>query len=292
VRAHPSANLISAVVTLFDQRGAVDIGATCAAYEQLASSPLDGVFVAGTTGEFVTLTDEERLDVCAAASEAFGPDRTYWHVGSASAHQAAHLTRAAVDRGARRLAALTPHYFAATESAVLAYYEAVVAQASGMGVYGYLFPVRTTTSVSPMLLARIADTGIAGVKISGEPPAVVREYIEALDGRNIPVYSGADSEFAEVIELGGAGVVSGVSSALPKPFLEVRDALRTGDEAALASARERANRAVTATRHGHLAFLKAVLELRGRPPIGIRAPVDPISPADRKQLESEVADLL
>lgn len=289
--AHPSASLISAVTTLFDQRGAVDIGATRAAYEQLAESPLDAVIVAGTTGEFVTLTDAERLDVCAAASDAFGPDRTYWHVGSASAYQAANLTRAAVDRGARRLAALTPHYFAATESAVLAYYEAVVAQASGVAVYGYLFPARTTTLVSPAMLARIADTGIAGVKISGEPHAVVREYIEALEGRNIPVYSGADSEFAEVVELGAAGVVSGVSSALPNPFIEVRDALRTGDGAALRAARERANRAVTATRHGDLAYLKAVLELRGLPPSGIRAPVDPISPADRKQLESDVVDL-
>jgi 4-hydroxy-tetrahydrodipicolinate synthase len=292
MKEHPSANLISAVTTLFDQRGAVDVGATSGAYELLAESPLDAVFVAGTTGEFVTLTDEERLDVCAAASDAFGPDRTYWHVGSASAHQAAHLTRAAVDRGARRLAALTPHYFAATESAVLAYYETVVAQASGVAVYGYLFPTRTTTRVSPAMLARIADTGIAGVKISGEPPAVVREYIEALDGRDIPVYSGADSEFAEVIELGGAGVVSGVSSALPKPFLEVRDALRAGDGVALAAARERANRAITATGNGDLAYLKAVLELRGLPPIGIRAPVDPISAAERKQLESDVVDLL
>jgi 4-hydroxy-tetrahydrodipicolinate synthase len=290
--AHPLVNLISAVTTLFDQREAVDVGATSAAYDQLAESPLDGVFVAGTTGEFVTLTDEERLDVCAAASEAFGPDRTYWHVGSASAHQAAHLTRAAVDRGARRLAALTPHYFAATESAVLAYYEAVVAQASGVAVYGYLFPARTTTAVSPAMLARITDTGITGVKISGEPHSVVREYIEALAGRNVPVYSGADTEFVEVVELGGAGVVSGVSSALPRPFLEVRDALRADDEAALAGAQERANRAVTATRHGHLAYLKAVLELRGLPPSGIRAPLDPISPGDRKQLESDVVDLL
>jgi dihydrodipicolinate synthase/N-acetylneuraminate lyase len=160
--------LISALTTLFDQQGAVDLGATRAAYEQLAESPLDAVFAAGTTGEFVTLTDEERLDVCSAASDAFGADRTYWHVGSASTHQAVQLTQAAVGRGARHLAALTPHYFAATESAVLSYYEAVVEQASGVPVYGYLFPARSTTSITPALLTRIADIGITGVKISGQ----------------------------------------------------------------------------------------------------------------------------
>ena len=292
MNAFPRANLISALTTLFDQHGAVDLGATRTAYEQLAGSSLDAVFAAGTTGEFVTLTDEERLDVCSAASDAFGADRTYWHVGSASTHQAIQLTQAAVGRGARHLAALTPYYFAATESALLSYYEAVVEQASGLPVYGYLFPARSTTSVDPALLTRIADTGITGVKISGQPYTVVREYLQALSDSNLPVYSGADSEFVEVVEVGGAGVVSGVSSALPKPFLEVRDALRAGNDVALSAARERAHRAITATRQGHLAFLKAVLETRGLPASGMRAPMDPISPADRQQLAADISDLL
>ena len=290
--AYPCTNLISALTTLFDQQGAVDLGATRAAYEQLAESPLDAVFAAGTTGEFVTLTDEERLNVCSAASDAFGAERTYWHVGSASTHQAVQLTQAAVGRGARHLAALTPHFFAATESAVLSYYEAVVEQASGVPVYGYLFPARSTTSVTPALLARMADAGITGVKISGQPYTVVREYLEALDGGNLPVYSGADAEFVEVVQVGGAGVVSGVSSALPKPFIEVRDALRAGNEVALSAATERAHRAINAARQGHLASLKAILELRGLPASGMRAPMDPISPADRKQLAADVSELL
>lgn len=290
--AYPSANLISALPTLFDRDGGLHLGATKAAYAQLAKASLDGVFVAGTTGEFTTLTDEERLAVCAAASDAFGPERTYWHVGAASRHQAVSLTRAAVDRGAQRLAALTPHYYAATESALLSYYEAVVAQAGDVPVYGYLFEARTTTPVPPALLARLADTGIAGVKISGAGSAVIGRYLAALDGRALPVYSGADAEFAEVVALGAAGVVSGVSSALPAPFLEVRDALRAGDATALAAARLRARRAVAATRHGNLAHLKAILEMRGIPASGLRAPLDPISPEERRRLEADIADLL
>jgi 4-hydroxy-tetrahydrodipicolinate synthase len=288
----PRTNLISAVTTLFDRHGAVDLGATRAAYQMLAASSVDAVFVAGTTGEFVTLTDEERLDVCSVANDAFGADRTYWHVGSASTHQAVRLTKAAVGRGARHLAALTPHYFAATESAVLSYYETVVKQADGVPVFGYLFPERSTTSVAPAQLPRIAETGTAGLKISGLSYFMLREYREALGGRKLPIYSGADSEFVEVVEVGGAGVVSGVSSALPKPFVEVRDALRIGDATALSTARQRAHRAVAATRQGHLAFLKAILELRGLPARHLRAPLDPISPGDRRQLASEVSDLL
>lgn len=290
--AYPSAQLIVAIITLFDARGGVDLGATSAAYDQLAAFDVDAVFAAGTTGEFITLTDQERLDVCAAASDAFGPERTQWHVGSASTHQATALTRAAVERGARHLAAVTPYYFPATESAVLSYFEAVVAAAGDVPVFGYLFPARTTTLVSPALLARIVDTGIAGVKISGEPHTVVGDYVDAVAGRDLPVFSGVEGEFVEIVELGGAGVVSGISSALPRPFLELRDALRAGNDEALTTATERVQRAIAVTHQGELAWVKAVLELRGLPASGLRAPMDPLSPVDRRQLESDVADLL
>lgn len=288
----PHANLITAVPTLFDARGGVDLEASKAAYAQLAEHDFDGAFVAGTTGEFTTLTDEERLNVCAAAAEAFGPARTYWHVGAASTHQADQLAAAAVDRGAARLAALTPHYFPATEAAVLAYYETLVRRAGDVPLFAYLFAARTTTTVSPQLLRDIAATGIAGVKISGEPQAEVLRYLAALGPDGVPVYSGADGEFAEVVTAGGAGVVSGVSSALPRPFLEVRDALRAGDEAALGPARDRAARAIRVTHHGDLAHLKAVLEMRGIPASTLRAPMDPLTREQRNMLEAEIADLL
>lgn len=287
-----TANLISAVPTLFTPGGSLDLAATRTAYEQLAEHPIDAVFVGGTTGEFVTLTDAERLDLCAVAGEAFGPDRTFWHVGAASAHQAAALTRAAVGRGARLLAALTPHYFAATESALLTYYERVVASAADAPVYGYLFPARTTTQVSPQLLVQLVGTGLAGVKISGQPYAVVAEYVDALRDADLPVYSGGDGDFADVVDRGAAGVVSGVSSVLPGPFLAVRDALRDGDHDALPAAVARSHRAIAATQHGDLAHLKAVLELRGLPAGGLRAPLDVISPQARAQLAAAVSDLL
>ena len=292
MNSHPGATLISAVPTLFDEHRALDLGACGAAYAQLAEHDLDGVFVAGTTGEFTTLTDDERLAVSSCAAEAFGPQRTYWHVGAASLHQAELLTEAAVGRGAQHLAALTPHYFAATESAVLSYYETLVRRAGEVPLYAYLFAARATTTVSPELLAKVAETGVAGVKISGEPHEVVRRYVEALGPDGPVVYSGADGEFLEVVTAGAGGVVSGVSSALPRPFVEVRDALRAGDEAALQTARTRARRAIEVTGQGDLAHLKAVLELRGIPASTLRAPLDPITPAQRAALEADVADLL
>ena len=102
----------------------------------------------------------------------------------------------------------------------------------------------------------------------------------------------ADGEFSEVVALGGAGVVSGVSSVLPEPFLKVRDALRTGDESALSDAQDLARRAIDATNQGDLVHLKAVLTLRGLPASGTRAAFDPLTPQARRELEAAVSDLL
>lgn len=279
------------MVTLFDQGGDLDLGANKELYGWLAEHDVDGAFVAGTTGEFTALTDDERLDLCTVAASAFGPTRTYWHVGAASTRQAVALARQAVDRGAQLLAAVTPYYMPAGESALLNYYDSIVRATPGVPVFGYLFTARTTVAVSPDLLARLVGTGLAGVKISGEPHAQIRRYVEQLGADRPPVFSGADGEFADVLRVGGAGVVSGVSTALPGPFLELRDSLRSGDADGIGRAQDRARRAIEATRGGNLAHLKAALELQGLPPSTLRAPVDPISAKERSALAASIEDV-
>ena len=58
----PAAPVFSAVPTLFDADGEVDTGANRALYK-LLDGLLDGLFVAGTTGEFPALDDAERLSL-------------------------------------------------------------------------------------------------------------------------------------------------------------------------------------------------------------------------------------
>lgn len=288
----PQAQLITALTVIFDDDGELDLEATRDVYVQLATHPFDGALPAGTTGEFTALSVAERLAVCQAAATAFGPTRTWWHVGAATTRDALDLTRRAVDLGAIHLAALTPHYTAATERAVLEHFTKIVAASGGADVYAYLFATRTTTAVGPSLMRKIADVGVSGVKISGEPLTEVTAHIEALRGTDVVVLSGADDEFSQVVAAGGAGVVSGISSALPKPFLEVRDALRAGDSVALAAAQVRAQKAVEITRHGDLAHLKAILELKGSPQSPLRVALDPISPHERDALAGAVCDLV
>ena len=98
--------VFSAVPTLFDASGELDPQANRALYEHIAGL-VDGLFVAGTTGEFPSLEDAERLSLFELALAVAGPDRVIAHIGAPDARHSARLARAAVERGATRIAAIT-----------------------------------------------------------------------------------------------------------------------------------------------------------------------------------------
>ena len=68
--------VLTAIVTPFDEHGAVDEAAFVRILEHLVATGSDGVVVAGTTGEASTLTDEEHLAVIALAAKEAPEDFT------------------------------------------------------------------------------------------------------------------------------------------------------------------------------------------------------------------------
>jgi 4-hydroxy-tetrahydrodipicolinate synthase len=208
--------VFAAVPTLFAADGSVDLPANRALYAH-ASGLLDGLLVAGTTGEFPSLSDDERLSLVAAAIEAAGPSRVIAHIGAPSAYQAARLASAAAALGATRLAAITPYYLPVRPEDLAPYYAAVRAAAPAATLYAYIFPERTGVHVPPDLFATVAaETGLAGAKISGSASGLVSEYAAAAP--DLEFYCGNDSAPAKAIADGATGIISGRSSAYPEAY--------------------------------------------------------------------------
>jgi len=86
----PAPVIFSAVPTLFSSDGEVDAGANRTLYKFVAGL-LDGLLVAGTTGEFPALDDAERLGLIELALAEAGPDRVIAHVGAPDARHSPHL---------------------------------------------------------------------------------------------------------------------------------------------------------------------------------------------------------
>jgi 4-hydroxy-tetrahydrodipicolinate synthase len=285
------AALVSAVPVPFTADGDLDEAGLAPLYRSLDGAGVDGVFTAGTTGEFTALDDAERETVLTEALAVFGPERVYHHVGAASARHAERLTARAVALGARNLAAITPFYLPAGPQALLDYYRRLDAVAGDARLFVYLYAPRTTTTVTPAQLAELAEIpSVAGAKISGEPTARVLEYLRAAPA-DFVVYSGNDIEFGDAVRAGATGGVSGVSSVFPRPFVDLADALRRGDEQAAATAQDRVKRAVEAVAGADIALLKAGLTLRGLPAGPPRVALDPPSPAQLDTLRAAIEEL-
>ncbi len=284
------AKVITALPTPFADDESFDRKSAEHLFTSIRDQGVDGVFVAGTTGEFTALDDEERLAVIRVALDVFGPDGVYAHVGAAAARQAESLVRAAVEVGATRLAAITPYFLPAPEDALVRYYERLVAAAGEAGVYAYLFQARSTTPAEATVLRRLRDVGVRGVKISGESDASVAAYL-AQAPADFDVLSGNDIAFEEFVNAGGLGVISGVSSVFPRPFVALRDALNSGDTDAVRAAQPLVERAVRVVRGGSIPHLKAALEVQGISAGPARISGDAVSEADLDELRRTAREL-
>jgi 4-hydroxy-tetrahydrodipicolinate synthase len=226
----PAAVVFSAVPTLFSSDGEVDTSANRALYKRLAGL-LDGLFVAGTTGEFPALDDAERLSLIELALAEAGPDRVIAHVGTPDARHSARLARAAAALGATRLAAITPYYLPARPDEVCDHYRRIRDAAADAELYAYIFPERTGLRVPPPLFATVASAaGLAGAKLSGSAAGELAGYVAAAPG--LRMFSGDDSNPAATMRAGGAGVISGRSSAYPEVYAALVAALNAGDSGA------------------------------------------------------------
>lgn len=225
--------ILSALITPFDPEGKLDLAGFRGNLARL--EPLvDGVFAAGTTGEFLALEADEHAALVEASLAVFGPDRVVVHVGAPSTRQSLALTREAARLGARRFAALTPYYLRASVTGITEHW-GTIKQACGGELYGYVFPDVAVTDLLPHDLPKVLASGIDGIKISATASARFAEYLGNAPA-GFKLWSGNDADLPRVLAAGGTGTVSGCSGACPKPWADFRNAYQEGDEARVTAA--------------------------------------------------------
>lgn len=227
-----TAQIISAVPVPFTTDGGLDLPEFEAALRAI-DAHVDGVLIAGTTGEFPALDDSERVELFRQAAAVLGSERVIAHLGHGSTRQVLRLAEATAAEGITRFALLSPYYLPTDDDGVVAFYRALTEAYPHASVYAYLFPERTGMDVSVDVLRRILELpGMVGVKLSGGATTRLSEYAAVLpEGQEL--YSGDDSTLPFVLAEGGTGIVSGVSSAFPETFSALVRALETGDADAI-----------------------------------------------------------
>jgi 4-hydroxy-tetrahydrodipicolinate synthase len=197
--------LLTAMVTPFDEDGALDLDAAAALARWLCAHGSDGLVVAGTTGEGPVLTDAEKLDLFAAVASAVDAPVVAGTTGNHTAHDVA-LTAKAAATGVAGILAVCPYYSRPSQAGIAAHLGAVAA-ATTLPVLVYDIPVRTGRRVDGATLLGVAreHANVVGVKdASGDLPGAAR--LASVAG--FEVYAGDDGLVLPFLAVGGVGLIS------------------------------------------------------------------------------------
>jgi 4-hydroxy-tetrahydrodipicolinate synthase len=209
----------TALVTPFTADGAVDETALRALVEFQIRGGVEALLPTGTTGESVTLNDDEQEEVVAiVAEQTRGRVPVIAGAGSNSTSKAISLARRMLSAGADGILSVAPYYNKPTQDGYFQHYESIVEAIDGP-IIVYNVPGRTASNIEAETTLRIAEDlpTVAGVK---EASGSFTQIMEILRNRprGFGVWSGDDSITLPLVALGADGVVSVVSNEVPKLF--------------------------------------------------------------------------
>ena len=190
---------------------------------------ITAVVLAGTTGEAPTLSDEEKLTLFARSKAYVGNACTIIAgTGSNSTAHTVELSRAAEAVGADALLVVSPYYNKATPDGLIAHYLSV-AEAVNIPIIIYNVPSRTGLDIPVSVYQRLSlHPNIVGVKEASTDITKITQ-IRTLCGDDFTVWSGNDDQIVPSIALGGKGVISVLSNALPLETTKMTNAALSGD---------------------------------------------------------------
>lgn len=226
-----------ATLTMFDARGQVDLGLTREHVGRLVSDGAHGIVATGTSGEFIALSDEERLQVIASVVHAV--DGRVPVVASTGAYGTAHtvaLTSAAADAGADAALVILPHYQRPSRSEIMRHFEEV---AKGTSIPLLVYNNPANSAAPPLsagdLAALYREGLVQGVKSTFPGVHQVHEAIAASDD-GFRVFYGSFMAPLEALAGGAHGWISGLLNVTVKSAVALWTAIQDSDLSAARAA--------------------------------------------------------
>jgi 4-hydroxy-tetrahydrodipicolinate synthase len=212
----------AAIVTPFDDGENLDLGAFRAVLEYVVGCGVNGLVVAGTTGEAHALKEGEREALWSAAvKHVRGRCPIIAGTGATTTREALELQRVAAACGCDAALALTPWFEKPSPEGILAYYSDL-AEVAELPLLLYHNPTRTGLDWPAEHIAEVAlrlEGKAVGVKDSAQDPERVRVIRDGAPPGFL-IYSGGAHAREEFRAAGADGCISALACALPAEALE------------------------------------------------------------------------
>ena len=221
--------IVTAMVTPFDERGELDLPEAQRLARWLVDRGNDGLVVAGSTGEGMTLDADERKQLWRAVKEAVGERAAV--IANAGSNDTRGSVAAAQDAhaaGADAILAVVPYYNKPTQSGMIAHFGAM-ADAVPLPVAIYNIPGRSCVNMLPETLFELArrHRNVVAVKeSSGDLKQIATIIRDRAPG--FVVWAGDDHLFLPALALGADGVVGVATHFCSREYRAMFDAYRAG----------------------------------------------------------------
>lgn len=229
-----------ALLTPFDEAGAVDAAALTALVEHVLAGGVDGVVALGTTGEFADLGEADRdLVLRTTVAAVAGRVPVVAGIGALGTGEVCRAAVQAEQAGADVVLALPPLFWKLDDDGLFAHFSAVAA-ATSLPVLLYDIPVFVGARLSPALVARVARElpQVIGIKLTVQEFASVSAVLAAVKPHrpDFSVTVGFEDLTLSAVLAGGDGAISGMANFLAPTLVRLVAAARAGDLGAAAEA--------------------------------------------------------
>ncbi|MGH9468304.1 MAG: 4-hydroxy-tetrahydrodipicolinate synthase [Terriglobales bacterium] len=223
----------TALITPFAADQTLDTVALEALLRWQIEQGIDFLVPCGTTGETPTLNEGEHLQIVErAVRAAAAAGRKVPVLGGATSNQTAHavaLARRLEAAGVDGVLSAAPYYNKPTQEGLFQHFSAVAA-AVRVPVVLYNVPGRTSSNIEAdtvVRLARACPNIVAVKEASGNLAQIGHIIAGAPEG--FDVFSGDDALALAILALGGQGLVSVASNAVPAAMVQMVAAMRAGN---------------------------------------------------------------
>ena len=198
--------VVTAMVTPFNNDGSLNLDGARRLAKWLQDNGNDGLVVAGTTGESPVLTDDDRLSLFAAVTEAV----TIPVIAGTGTNDTAHsvlMTKEATKLGVAGILAVTPYYNRPPQSGIEGHMRAMAAS-TNLPVVVYDIPARTGRKIATSLILKLANevSNIVALKDAAGNPAESAVLMSQAPA-GFELYSGDDGLTLPFMAIGGSGVI-------------------------------------------------------------------------------------
>jgi len=206
--------ILTPLVTPFKEDQSVDYEAAVSIAEKLiADQQADSIILTGTTGEFFTMSFEERVKLFKVIKDAVGNKIPLMAgVGCASTIETMALAKKAEELGFEIMMVVSPYYTKPTQKELYNHFKKV-AESVNIQMMLYNIPIFTGVNINPETVAKLSEIeNIIAVKEEAElNPKQMTEFINATSD-DFVIYCGDDPMILEAFAQGGTERIGGIVS--------------------------------------------------------------------------------